>query len=235
MATLGVKEHIGVLPPTYNERTLPYTHSTPLDVFREKILPALCIEPQLCSVFHTKLTYLFYGKAPYVVRAKIGTVLHAFHNPVCLIFKPGSIPIKRAFPFDSGAFHAKHSESDLSKHLSGFEIDKFEIGETEQDISAYIAFFYNTNNNYLSGNCVRRSEIDPLDSNPDNKALQLLLHWLCKTQPTSVDRRGNTIEVITEDNLNISSNIEAIIAPESYMVTCPRIMYIALELEKMIK
>src|SRR4051794_38754532 len=82
---------------------LPFTHITRAYSFDE-MLDGETLEPTLCDVFKEPLVYLFYSRPAY--RAKQGNNARLeFEWPIVFLFDAEKIaPIKRVFPFDSGAF-----------------------------------------------------------------------------------------------------------------------------------
>lgn len=185
---------------------LPLIHGT--DVYR--FVDALTdgsLTPRPCNVFAGEpLLYFFYGRPSYRANSDEFPTSLDHYLPVCLLFRSAAVqPIKRVFPFDSGAFHNSLYSNALHRdmHLSdfGLEPDPATPGKV-------ISLFFGSVADYLNAHPLPSISIDRTDLEAAS------YHALISQRlSNSVDNRVSGIEVQLEGALQLSNNVEAVIAP----------------------
>lgn len=184
---------------------LPLVHYTNSFKFRD-IVERGGLEAQPCPHFKESLLYFFYGRPAY---RKISTPLaDDSYNPICLILKQQSLKnMRRAFPFDSGAFFDGCFDQHINKSMC---IDDFLLSCSIAELSKIVTAFFGNNYNYYLGQYVKDKKFTYNDF--EAKALYSIL---IETGKTVHDDRGYTIEVQTQLRMNLEKNIDAIVLPYS--------------------
>lgn len=103
------------------------------------------ISPQHCEVFKEDLLYFFYGRPAYrkVSGESVNTTAKA---PAVILFKPQAVqPVKRIYPFDSGAFPKLYSRW----LAGGMHLDDFALGDDALMAQRHVRAFFGSNRNYL--------------------------------------------------------------------------------------
>lgn len=187
---------------------LPFVHSTDAHGLRSMTMQNAII-PQPCNVFEPeRLTYLFYGRPSYRPNEHVGATTHTALLPVCLIFKAdAAIKIKRVFPFDSGAFQNDFLDSFLHPKMS---LGDFLLTADPATPGKLISYVFGTNENYVKRKLQRT---DP--EHADDFEVQSYLDIASAKGTNKFDIRSATIEVQTEESLNFSDTVEAVILPSS--------------------
>ena len=88
------------------------------------------------------------------------------------------------------------------------EISDFELDNTYDGIQQYIKVFYGDNENYIRGNST-------INQNNDNPYIQALINLLTPTGRCDLDKRANTIEVITKNCVKLTKSVRCVILPEN--------------------
>ena len=194
---------------------LPFVHITRAYSFDE-MLEGETLEPSLCDVFGEQLIYLFYGRPAY--RAKDGNNARLqFEWPIIFIFDPQKIgSIKRAFPFDTGAFQRQlYSEFfDKKSQMGDFELDPSLDG-----IKRFIGTFYQDHKEYYSGSTRKNVPIEHRQFEAEGI---LELSRLPGVQDSisrlgTRDERSSAVEVQLSHPLSLIDSLLAIVLPEPYM------------------
>ena len=159
-----------------------------------------------CSNFDEDLIYFFYGRPAY--RDVFDPIIDDSYNPICLLFKPDCFSsIKRAYPFDSGAYLKGLYKQHINEELN---VSDFELKISINELSRIVTAFFGNNMNYYFGNFNKNIQFEYDDF--EAKAFYSILSGSGKTV---FDDRGYTIEVQIDENVSLASNIIAVILPYS--------------------
>lgn len=185
------------------------THSTKSEYFFEMLQNRLLCKRE-CNVFKEELVYLFYGRPSYKpYRECESTTLGAF-RPISIIFDPNfEFPIKRIYPFDTGAF----KEGLYREYIPSFaELSHFEIEPTIDHAAKSVSYFFNSNLNYYHGKASHDLEFAPTNLTISS------LQGLFQTKGLSkVDDRKSAIEIQCSDSIELSrDSVMAICMPGDY-------------------
>jgi hypothetical protein len=198
------------LPSTLN---LPWVHSTSamnlMDIIADgKILATPC------NVFRGEnLCYLFVGRPAYKIlpvenpsawQLPVAFVIR-FHNPP---------PVKRIFPFDSGAFHAQR----LPSYVTMFRMEGFNLADNPDLIGRLVSFYFKTPGRYFFRRPAGEEEIKE-QHNLDMRHAQVLAlsRLFLENSSTDFDDRAAAIEIQVEQDLDIrSDNLLGVVMPAEY-------------------
>lgn len=181
---------------------LPFVHSC--DAFTlESIIEEGILSTSLCPVFKKDYLYFFYGKPAYRVAQSIKENRSDYlHLPCCLIFKNEKINTTKIFPFDSGGFENKLYEKFFHKKM---KIEKFELENSLQGVSKYVHVFFGDNDEYINGIAKRNVS--------ENAYIESLSNLLLAEGSYDMDERSRTVEVITEQNVELKNSLLGIVLP----------------------
>lgn len=193
-------------------KLLPLTHNTDVYNLRE-ILKTKKISPQPCSIFDGENnTYTFYGKPSYRVKSNYATKNIAFY-PVCFILDSSKLPsISNIYPFDSGAFLSRKDLRDKFFHPK-MNIESFELDKNYESILKLITYFYNSNEDYVSGTPKKEMKI-PITQ------LELISYYnMIKNEENSVfDDRISSVEIKYQNEIQLNEQaIVGIILPKPFL------------------
>jgi hypothetical protein len=196
-----------------SDLTLPWVHSASaaslFSILEDEKLLAIN-----CDVFKgEKLVYFFVGRPAY----KIPRVENPSEWQMPVVFvvrfnKPP--PIKRVFPFDSGAFH----KGRMPSYISLFPIGAFELATDMAMAGRLVSFYFKTQKRYFdrqaTGDQEMREEHD-LDITHDQI---LALGKLYRDRDAAkLDDRAAAIEIqIAEDIPLEKSNVLGVVVPAEY-------------------
>lgn len=190
--------------------TLPFVRNT--DVYG--LVNALAddkLVPQGCTVFVGEpLLYFFYGRPSYRVNANEKPTSLEHYLPVCLLFRSAAIhPIKRVFPFDTGAFKNDMYRDALHKKM---ELNDFGLAPDPSTPGRVISLFFGSVEAYLSARADSSSQFDP--AIPEAVSYHALI---TQRLSNSVDNRVSGIEVQLEGELDLDGNVEAVVLPSTLL------------------
>lgn len=193
---------------------LPWVHSTESSRILE-IMQSGKILATTCNVFKgEKLCYLFVGrpayKSPDVDEPKY------WQLPVVFVIRfHDKPPIKRIFPFDSGAFVGRR----LPRFLTTFRMDGYEISNDPANIGRVISFFFKTPSRYLHRKAASLDELqEHYNLDARHQEIQALSELYRESLKPDLDDRAAAIEVqISQDIQLASDNLIGIVLPEEYM------------------
>lgn len=171
--------------------------------------------PQTCDVFtNEKLNYFFVGRPAYKHSSDVAQAAH-WELPCCFIFEADVVQnIKRAFPFDSGAFAAGRYPS----YIRGIPMDRFEAQSTDT-AGKLIGAFFGTAERYMK---FKPKSTDAFDTeysiNALDAELSATMRLAHEASSTSFDDRRFTIEIQSEDPVSLSDvKPIAVVLPELYL------------------
>ena len=200
-------KHISEAEPALS--SMPLVHVCDSFTFR-KIMVSGVIAPAHCKVFKKDLSYFFYGRPSYRVSSQEQTTNAKSMFPICFILDPSCVSvISDAYPFDTGAFCAGifsdyvHPKSDISDYRF---VNQMEF------IQKFVGYFYSNNTSYYDG--------VPSITQQSLPAMAFELHSLhqliTSESAEKFDDRCHTIEILTEQKVDINSGvIKAMVLPSS--------------------
>ncbi|CAK2016148.1 conserved hypothetical protein [Vibrio crassostreae] len=206
--SMRYREHIDGQQSTLD--LIPLMHTCDGIGFRG-IIDSKQIATTHCSVFNENLAYYFYGRPAYRLKREDCTgMIQLF--PVCFIIEPAGISsFKRAYPFDTGAFDAALYQQHV---VSKLEMSQFEFKPNFDFIKKFVEYIYTTNGNYYKGKATLISD----DLPPLAAELQSIVHIINNKGLTQVDDRCTTIEVQSDNPLDITNgSVKAIIMPSEML------------------
>lgn len=185
---------------------LPLVHSTRSSVFKS-IARGSRLSPRRCPVFDELLLYFFYGRPAYRVRAP--QVHQIGYCPICFILKPNArVRIARVFPFDSGAV----SSGRVADFIRADTCSDYRLRKSLRAARLMVKVFYKDNDRYLLGDVRGRVEGGPIDG----LVRQYLALLKNKSTDASDDRRS-AIEIQTKDDIDLRTDLLAIVLPASLL------------------
>ncbi len=190
----------------------PFVHSTPsariIDILNDsKILATQC------NVFREKLCYLFVGRPAY--KWTFNAQASAWQLPFVVMIKDiGISPLKRIYPFDTGAFSARI----LPDYITMFERERFNVGTNLSDIEKIISTFFTNSKNYMSAKAKSEDKIaEDYSLGVKHQEISALSRLFNDRSNSAVDDRGRTIELqIAEDLIISKKNVIGMILPRQY-------------------
>lgn len=206
---LLIEEYIKGHPEYYNDKLplLPLMHSCECFDARN-ILNTQELEARFCNVFKEKLLYFYYGKPSYPVGEKVEEYRTDLeYAPVCFIVDLRKVLIYKVYPFDSGAFYANVYSDFIHRHMT---INSFEIPGDEKGIKTYLSFMFENNNNYFDGIATKRD----LTGEPN---IDALINMMTSSGTMKFDERARTIEVISNESIQLKDALKCIILPENLL------------------
>lgn len=152
------------------------------------------------------LTYLFYGRPAYRPGPIGPTDRNADSRPVCLLFDKAAVEsLSGVYPCDTGA----HSHHYYYPHLDGVDFSELNcVSVTEAD-QRIVARYFCDNNSYYFGQ--ERTYLSPV---PTSAIAKDYYNLLKSRAVTDCDDRSRTIELTTPAELDLSSALQTVIAPD---------------------
>jgi hypothetical protein len=195
------------------ETKLPWVHSTSasnlMDIIADgKILAAPC------RVFRgDKLCYLFLGRPAY--KAKNAENPSVWQLPVAFVVrfeKPP--PIKRAFPFDSGAFYDRR----LPDYITMFKMDGYNLAGNPDLIGRLVSFFFKSSDRYFFRRPAGEEEIkEQHNLDPRHAEVLALSKLYLEGSSPEFDDRAAAIELQIEQDIELrKENLLGIVMPKEY-------------------
>lgn len=200
-------------PSVEVDKLLPLVHTAP-SRYAMDILRDMKLRTRLCDKFKEKLLYFFYARPAYRKVEETTSTDRSFY-PVVFICKPVLNEFLRAYPFDSGAYD-KYLDSHLSRAANRSD---YELPNTLRAIQQYVKAIFGSNQSYFDGQCRYRNEMPKsiVSRCRTNHDLDNLLNLVTCTNRDDVDDRCMTVEVQSASDLDLKSNLLAIIVPNFYL------------------
>ncbi len=167
---------------------------------------------KVCDVFNKELVYLFLGKARFIVPYIDATVQFV---PISFVLKPDAkIQIYQIYPFDTGACAIGKYGSVMGKERIEEVKHKFSLGSELKIAYALITYFFKSLKHYIKespeiyeGKVIQQIAID-------SSAYQLeKINSLYGTTDTNADGRKVTVEVISNDDVDLADNADYVLVP----------------------
>ncbi|MBW8038458.1 MAG: hypothetical protein FVQ85_00480 [Planctomycetes bacterium] len=191
-------------------KLLPFFHS--VEALRAgNIFADGSLKLRTCPVFKEPLVYLFYGRPAYKVGFDKGSRGQGdlFYCPVVFVLKPNNIPlspIKRIYPFDTGAFEDKYRDLVPPE----FSFERFFLGTSNVMTKKLIKFFFGSNEDYFRGKtCLQKNAVEW--NQMEARSYLNILHMV---GTSSFDDRAYTAEYQLGSDVDLAANILAVAMPE---------------------
>ncbi|KRQ15910.1 hypothetical protein FBZ96_11580 [Bradyrhizobium stylosanthis] len=194
----------------------PWVHSAPssklIKIIQDEKLVAM-----KCDVFKgEKLCYLFVGRAAYKGRDALNP--EAWQLPSVFVMRFATPPpIKRIYPFDTGAFDRNRMPS----YLTAFDMQNFELGSDDALIGRLISLYFDTPRRYVDRKSVDEDKIKEEHVLDMSHAEILALGKLYREGSTkNYDDRAAAIEVQVGEDIPLrKQDLLGVVIPEEYMRT----------------
>jgi hypothetical protein len=194
------------------KQALPLVHTTEA-YHLKRIAKTGAIIAAPCTVFKGEdLSYFFVGRPAF--KKKIDQEAEYWELPICFIVEFNSFRPKRVYPFDSGAFKAGL----YPNYLSMMDLAEFEVSSDSECAEKLIGTFFTSSRNYYG---LKARPADRFKSQFDVEVLEeeiRALHKIIEEKDSKFDDRRFAIEFQNASNLELnSSNVRAVVIPESYI------------------
>ncbi len=193
---------------------MPFVHTTESsklpDILNAKALMAL-----KCNVFHgEKLCYLFVGRPAYKY-AMSGEASYWMLPTVFIIRFQSAPPLKRIYPFDSGAFTAGL----LPEYITTFTRDDFEFGPDPAKISTLISVFFGDEKRYWKRQSSAEQDFkDKYSLGPLHMQVEALNRLYGERSASEFDDRAAAIEVQLGIDIPLKpADILGIVVPQEFL------------------
>jgi len=205
--SVSFSDYIGSHVNQHN--VLPLVHSSRCEYF-DAIRNSDSLSTQPCPVFSEPLVYLFYGRPAYRSRRGAQPDTSIQYCPICFIFKAErfSAPLRRVFPFDSGAAAAGR----FSPIISASDVHQFELHASLEHVRKHVHLFFETNEAYFLGRA-RGGLIIP----PTPEEARKYYDLVTRTGSTVFDDRRSAIEVQCDFSLSLRDSLWAVVLPLSFL------------------
>jgi hypothetical protein len=194
----------------------PWVHSAP----SSKLIKIIQDEKLLamkCNVFKgEKLCYLFVGRAAYKAKDALNPQPWQLPSVFVMRFDP-PLPIKRLYPFDTGAFERNRMPS----YLTAFDLENFELGSDPNQIGRLISLYFDTPRRYVDRDSVDEKKIrDEHLLTMSHAEIQALGKLYREGSTKNNDDRAAAIEVQISDDIPLKKeNLVGVVIPEEYTRT----------------
>jgi hypothetical protein len=213
--TMSLKEFLSRqnLPGALN---LPWVHSASASRLF-KIVEDEKLVAMNCTVFRgEKLCYFFVGRPAYKFNSE--GVPSAWQLPVAFVLRFQSPPpIKRAFPFDSGAF----MKNRMPDYISMFDLDGFDLAGDPQLVGRLVSLYFKTPERYVQRRAVGEEELKADNSFDMRHAeLQALGRLFREGSTSNLDDRAAAVEIqVAQDVPLRREDLLGVVIPEEYART----------------
>jgi hypothetical protein len=170
-----------------------------------------------CNVFKgEKLCYLFVGRAAYKVKDTENPSPWQLPSVFVMRFAAPP-PVKRIYPFDSGAF-ARHRFPD---YITTFEMTNFELGPDQDQIGRLISLYFESPKRYIERKAVDQEKLTEEHVLSMSHAEILALGRLYREgSANKYDDRAAALEIqINEDIPLTKANLLGVVVPDEYLRT----------------
>lgn len=194
----------------------PWIHSTAssrlISILQQERLVAI-----RCNVFKgEKLCYLFVGRAAY--KGKDALNPEPWQLPSVFVMRFNTPPpLKRIYPFDTGAFHRGR----MPDYLTAFDMENFELGSDQDQIGRMISLYFETPRRYVDRNAHDQEKLKVEHLLTMSHAKVLAVAKLYKEGSTkNYDDRAAAIELQVEQDIPLKKeNQVGVVIPEEYLRT----------------
>lgn len=191
---------------------LPLVHTTRSFNLRN-IMTESAILPQKCDVFHgEEINYFFVGRPSYKYTIDDGA--DHWMLPSSFVFDIKSMKPKRLYPFDTGGF----DKGRMPQFVNEMELSFFEASEISNAANRIIGAFFGSAKDYMAYKGLPESKFNSLFELSPLDAEIYALHKLSQDRKKpAFDDRQFSIEFQTENTIELSGNLKAIVTPIVYL------------------
>lgn len=198
------------------DSNLPWVHST-ASARLFAILRSGRLLATPCNVFTgEKLCYLFVGRAAYKSPEALNPA--PWQLPVVFVIRfHERPPIKRVFPFDSGAFVSER----LPRYITMFKLPGYEVGNDPANIGRLISFFFKTPERYMKRRGADAQELqEEHNMTMRHQEIMALMKLYQEGSTPDFDDRAATIELQLEQDIQLArENLIGLVVPNEYLRT----------------
>ncbi|MFL9503904.1 hypothetical protein ACJMQP_27975 [Rhodopseudomonas palustris] len=193
---------------------LPLIHTTSTNAFRNVLSTGEIKALKKCPVFGEYLTYFFYGRPAFKVEIENPEQrIIDDYLPAALVLKASAISrVKRIYPFDSGAFAGEYYRG---AHHADAKLEDYLLDPTINSAKKVVGAFFETNSRYFFGDCIKTCTVNPFDAPEVHAHFELI----SGSTGVEVDDRRYTIEVQTEEEIDLSSSLLAFVIPHAWLAS----------------
>ena len=167
-----------------------------------------------CKVFSLEPTcYLFVGRPSY--KWAVDGEASWWQCPVVFVLRSfDQLPIKRIFPFDSGAFASKK----FPDYITMFSMERFSLGHEAATVQSFLAAFYETPERFWAGDALTRKKMNErVRLTTTHMHVEALLRLYTDKSSPIFDDRSRVIELQVSKPVSISDGaLLGIVLPEGY-------------------
>jgi hypothetical protein len=193
--------------------SLPWVHGTSASNLMDIIADRKILATP-CNVFRNeKLCYLFIGRPAY--KTPSVDTPSAWQLPVAFVVRfAAPPPIKRIFPFDSGAFHSQR----LPSYITMFKMDGYNIGDDPELVGRLVSFYFKTPSRYFFRRPAGEEELREQHNLDMRHAQVMALNRLfLENSSAEFDDRAAAIELQIAQDLEIrKENLLGVVMPAEY-------------------
>lgn len=193
---------------TATKPTLPLIHMTDGYCMR-LILDQKELVPQDCPVLGSPALYFSYGRPAFRPNGNIKPSALTSYAPVCFVIDAAAVPIKKAFPFDSGAFNAKMFASSTHKKM---KLEHFELAASLDRPQQVVTTFFGSNVSYFDNFPKADLEYPSLLFEVESFAA-----LLGDKQSENYDDRISAVEIISDKSVLLEGAVRAMAFPGQFM------------------
>lgn len=192
---------------------LPWVHTTRAALLFN-ILESKKLAATPCNVFTgEKLCYLFVGRPAY--KFKTPEQASSWELPVVFVVRyKNPPPIKRVFPFDSGAF----SKNLLPSYITIFNRDNYNFGPDVAQIGKLISVFFRDNERYWTRSPISDADFEQqYDLGARHQEVRALNRLFNEYSSQLFDDRSAAVEIQVNDDIELSpKDVLGVVVPSEY-------------------
>ena len=153
---------------------------------------------------------MFYGRPAYRNPARTRPIKDVSYCPVCFVFRPlGSLPLKRIYPFDTGACDRDFYKPEISKAKG---LAEYQVPAVMENARGIIDGFFETNDKYMKGEARVGMVFAAKDAAA--KAYHKLIAGGGKQE---CDDRKSAVEIQSDHYADLSKDLLAVVLPTSFL------------------
>lgn len=187
---------------------LPLIHMTDGYCMR-LILGEEALTPQECPTMGHPALYFSYGRPSFRPNGKALPTALSSYAPVCFVMDATAVPVKKSYPFDSGAFAQKMFASSTHKKM---ELKHFELAANLERPQQIVTTFFGSNTKYFDNDPIRNVTHSPLQFEVES-----FLALLGDKQSESYDDRISAVEVISDTTILLKGAVKAMVFPGQFL------------------
>jgi hypothetical protein len=213
--TTAQKELQDISESTQATPFLPLVHVTSAASARDILLSGQIIQKQ-CKVFKKDLVYSFIARPDYHLKDGDEEQSAISYFPCAFILNPHKIPPpKHVYPFDTGAGFSGYFNSSHDKYVL---LDDYQLKPTLEAAHKHIAFFFDSNDNYLTGDFKHEIEkTTPSHQTTILSYLKIMESGVQMRHANFPDTRSKAVEVSFDSHIDVKAHVEAVVLPKQLL------------------